>query len=482
MKKVLDFILSFVVPSKMKRYRNLNIFLIVLIFLGCALLCAGVSNLSLEGYVKRNKENFRLFSETFELPSGHEEVLPKFNLDEKTYSIEDFAGENLYEATFNLEDGSEFNLTLVYEPDVYINDLAETEHDDRIIDFNIVDYYNYVPERDSNGKLKEKNMLVIITAELIYYFNNHGYDLYQNAEGGYTRYLESTGWSIVEKKHVLPKDASEISYLDEEKKQLDYSKWTLSAGLGDTTSIDGKTYVAHSTGEDAYFLPASPSEVNLSEWSLACNKDGEITHNGITYKAKTKISRNLHEVFVSENTQRIGVFSLYQASKQGINFANLSGDNKATTDMKLVVEAIGNLMVNMGVSQLENYNTIYAMIFIVVMPLLWTFALWVMSRKFGELTRFKEYYAICSVAYIVPSILTGLFTIVSQPYAFIAQYAMFIQLAFYIFVVYKINNPKTRKDNNNVNPNNKPQEKPVVDLEVKTEKVTEIKSHAAQIE
>jgi hypothetical protein len=217
----------------------------------------------------------------------------------------------------------------------------------------------------------------------------------------------------------------------------------------------------------------------LSEWSLSCKKDDTKTHNGVEYKAKTRINRNLHNVFVSENTQRIGVFSLYQASKMGVNFSDLTGDNKATTDMKLVVEAIGNLMVNTGVSQLENYNTIYAMIFIFIMPILWTFALWVMSRKFGELTRFKEYYAICSVSYIVPSILTALFTVFTQPYAFIAQYAMFIQLAFYIFMVYKINNPK---GNNNTSSTNKTQEKPVVDLNVKTEKVTEIKSNAAQME
>ena len=465
MKKVLDFILSFIVPKKMKRYRNLNIFLIVLIFLGCALLCAGVSNLALEAYVKRNKENFRLFSETYDLPSGNEEVLPKFNLNQKTYSIEDFAGEQkIFETTFTLEDSSELNLTLVYEPDVYINDLSETKHDDRIIEFNIIDYYNYVPERDADGNLKEKNGPI---GEYLDY--------------SYTRYLESTGWSIMESKHVLPKDESEIVYLDTEKKELDYSKWTLSASLGDTTTIGDTTYVAYATGEDAYFLPATSSEVNLSDWSLSCNKDDTITHNGVEYQAKTRINRNLHNVFVSENTQRIGVFSLYQASKMGVNFSDLNGDNKATTDMKLVVEAIGDLMVKTGVSQLENYNTIYAMIFIFIMPLLWTFALWVMSRKFGELTRFKEYYAICAVSYIVPSILTALFTLFSQPYAFIAQYAMFIQLGFYIYMVYKINNPKV-KNNNNTSSTNKIQERPAVDLNVKTEKVTEIKSNAAQME
>ena len=480
MKRILDFILSFVVPSKIKRYRNLNIFLIVLIFLGCSLLCAGVSNLSLERYVKRNKENFRLFSETYDLPSGNEKILPKFTLDESTFEIEDFAGENLYETTFDLEDGSKLNLTLVYEPNVYINDLEETPYDDRIINFNIVDYYNYVPERDANGKLKEKDMLVIITAELIYYFNNHGYDLYQSADGTYTRYLEATGWSIMEKKCVLPKDESEIVYTDETNKTLDYSKWTESAKLGDTKSIGGKTYVAYNTQEDAYYLPATSSEVNsLNSWSLSCDKDGEITHNGVVYKAKTKISRNLHNVFISDATQRIGVFSLYQASKLGINFGDLSGDGKATTDMKLVVEAIGNLMVNMGVSQLSNYNTIYAIIFIVILPLLWTFGLWMMSRKFGELTRVKEYYAICSVSYIFPSVLVALFTIVAQPYAFIAQYAMFVQLAFYIFMVYKINNPKTKKTNND---SGNSRELPVVDLKVETKKVTEIKSQAAQME
>ena len=479
MKRILDFILSFVMPSKIKRYRSLNIFLIVLIFLGCALLCAGVSNLSLERYVKRNKENFRLFSETFELPSGNEEILPKFTLNQTTFEIEDFAGNDLYEATFDLEDGTKLNLTLVYEPDVYINDLEETPYDDRIIDFNIIDYYNYVPERDANGNLREKNMLVIITAELIYYFNNHGYDLNKGADGNYTRYLESTGWSIMEKKCVLPKDESEIVYLDEEKKELDYSKWTVNARLGDVATLGGKTYVAYNTQEDAYFLPATSSEINLSDWSLTCNKDDEITHNGVVYKAKTKISRNLHDVFISEGTQRIGVFSLYQASKLGINFADLNGDGKATTDMKLVVEAIGNLMVNMGVNQLSNYNTIYAIIFIVILPLLWTFGLWMMSRKFGELTRVKEYYAICSVSYIVPSLLVALFTVFAQPYAFIAQYAMFVQLAFYIFMVYKINNPKTKKNDTNLNNSQKAE---TVDLKVETKTVTEIKSRAAQME
>ena len=322
-------------------------------------------------------------------------------------------------------------------------------------------------------------MLVIITAELIYYFNNHGYDLNKGADGNYTRYLESTGWSIMEKKCVLPKDESEIVYLDEEKKELDYSKWTVNARLGDVATLGGKTYVAYNTQEDAYFLPATSSEINLSDWSLTCNKDDEITHNGVVYKAKTKISRNLHDVFISEGTQRIGVFSLYQASKLGINFADLNGDGKATTDMKLVVEAIGNLMVNMGVNQLSNYNTIYAIIFIVILPLLWTFGLWMMSRKFGELTRVKEYYAICSVSYIVPSLLVALFTVFAQPYAFIAQYAMFVQLAFYIFMVYKINNPKTKKNDTNLNNSQKAE---TVDLKVETKTVTEIKSQAAQME
>ena len=75
------------------------------------------------------------------------------------------------------------------------------------------------------------------------------------------------------------------------KKVLDYSKWTLSASLGDTTTINDTTYVAYSTGEDAYFLPASSSEVKLSEWSLSCNKEDTISYNGVEYKAKTRISR-----------------------------------------------------------------------------------------------------------------------------------------------------------------------------------------------
>ena len=49
---------------------DINFFLIVLILLGCAFLCAGGSNLSLDNYVKNNKQSFRLFDETFDYLSS----------------------------------------------------------------------------------------------------------------------------------------------------------------------------------------------------------------------------------------------------------------------------------------------------------------------------------------------------------------------------------------------------------------------------
>ena len=126
MKKFLDFISSFVLPKKMMRYRNINFFIIVLIFLGCMFLCVGTSNLGLTRYIKNNKDSFRLFNEVYDLSSEEKVNLPRFSIDESKSVITNFTiGEevdNVYELSFPLEDNKTLNLTLVYEPNVKIND------------------------------------------------------------------------------------------------------------------------------------------------------------------------------------------------------------------------------------------------------------------------------------------------------------------------------------------------------------------------
>lgn len=494
MKKFLDFISSFVLPKKMMRYRNINFFIIVLIFLGCMFLCVGTSNLGLTRYIKNNKDSFRLFNEVYDLSSEEKVNLPRFSIDESKSVITNFTiGEevdNVYELSFPLEDNKTLNLTLVYEPNVKINDDEATSHDDRILNFDINGYYYHLPKRTQDDELLEQDMLLVITNELIYYIFNHGCDLVKNTDGNYNKYLESTGWNIMETKYVLPANAEEIIYSDAEKKNIDYSKWTKIAKRGEEISIDGVTYKAYDTKEIAYFLPANKDEIvinaygdiDITKWTKLAEKAEETTFvDGVEYSTKTRINNNLHEVFVSDTSTRVGVFSLYQAQNLGINFGDL-GNGVSTIEKKIVVEAIADLMVNSGASQLQYYNFFYALIFILFMPLLWTFATWAMSKKYGELTRFKEYYAICSVAFIVPSIIVALFTFIAQPYCFIAQYAMFLQVAFYIFAVYKINNIN-RKANTpqNPTPSSKPQKEAIIDLKVETTPIQE-RPRSAQME
>ncbi len=495
-KNFLDFILSFIKPKKMIRYRNINLFLIVLIFLGCMLLCAGVSNLSLINYVKRNKENFRLYPEVYNLEYEGGIELPKFSINDETGGMTNFSKgseeDNVYEIKFNLEDGKTLNLTIVYEDKVFVNDDEKTPHDDRLTNFDLNGYYNYLPKRNENGELLEQDMLLIINNELIYYMFNHGTDTIMNESGNYNRYLESTGWDIMESKFTLPKDESEIVY--KEDKTIDYSKWTLTAKRGETVTFGDKTYYAHKTGERAYFLPNGASELvenaygvyDIRKWTrLAANENESVFVEGVEYKAECRLSPNVHEIYVSNSTTRVGVFSLYQAKQLGVNFGDIENGKYPVNPAK-IVEGIATLMVNSGANQLQYYNFFYAIIFIIFMPLLWTFATWAMGKKYGELTRFKEYYAICSVSFIVPSILVALFTIFVQPYAFIAQYAMFIQVAFYIFCIFKMNNvtrkPENKNNNNNGNNNNQPKKEEVVDLEVQTENVQERVARTAQME
>ncbi|MBQ8292840.1 MAG: YIP1 family protein [Bacilli bacterium] len=496
MKNVLDFILSFVLPKKMIRYRNINFFLIVLILLGCAFLCAGGSNLSLDNYVKRNKESFRLYDEIYDLRSEKTVKLPKFTISSETGCLTNFTiGEetdNVYELSFDLEDNKTLNLTLVYEPNVYVNDDEKTPHDDRILNFDLNGYYRHEPKKDENGELLEQDLLFIITNELVYYIFNHGVDLVANADGTYNRYLEYTGWSIMENKHYLPKDATEIFYTDAENSVLDYSKWTVLAKPGETKVVGDKTYTAYDSGEVAYYLPANQEEADainaygdpdVTKWTRVVDKADELVYiGGKEYKSQARINSNLHEVFVSsEGTTRVGVYSLYTAYNLGIELGDL-GNGVSSIDPALMVEAIGNLMVSSGASQLEYYNFFYAVIFIFFMPLLWTFATWVMSRKYGELTRFKEYYAICAISFIVPTILTTILAMTLQPYCYIAQYAMFVQVAFYIFCIYKMNgiNKKNPKNQNNNNTDKK--EEKVIDLKVNPTPVQEKVSRTAQME
>ena len=495
LKKMLDFMLSFIQPKKMIRYRNINLFLTILIFLGCMFLCAGVSNVSLVNYVKRHKENFRLFPEVYDLECNEKVSLPKFTIDEQTGGLTNFTigseKDNVYEIKFNLENNKTLNLTLVYEPNVYVNDNEKTPHDDRLMSFDLNGYYNYQPKRDADGNLLEQDMLIVIHNELIYYMFNHGIDLIPDASGNYNRYLESTGWDIMESKYVLPKDATEIAYTGENNSELDYSKWTTVAKRGEQVVIGEKTYTAHATGERAYYLPASADELVLNaygeydvrKWTkLAENKEEKTFIDGKEYLAASRLNQNLHEIYVSNTTTRVGVFSLSQAKQYGIDFGNLE-NGKYPVDPTIAVVGIANLMVNSGSNQLQMYNFFYALIFILFMPLIWTFATWAMGKKFGELTRFKEYYAICSVSFIVPSIIIALFTIFVEPYAFIAQYAMFAQVAFYIFCIFKMNNVNKKPVKNNPNQDNsKPKKEEVIDLEVKTEKVEEKISRTAQME
>lgn len=495
-KKILDFILSFIQPKKMIRYRSINLFVIVLLFLSCMLMCAGISNISLLNYVKRNKENFRLFPEVYDLQYDGNVSLPKFTIDDKTGGLTNFTigseEDNVYELQFNLKDETKFNLTIVYEPNVYVKDLEHTVHDDRISSFDLNGYYNYIPKRDQNGKLLEKDMLVIIHNELVYYIFNHGFDVEKNETGNYTRYLEITGWDIMEGTYMLPKDASEIAYTDDKQKTLDYYKWSVPAKPGEQVTIGDVKYTA--TYVRSYFLPANETELvpnsydvyDIRKWTkLATNKNETIFLGDEEFKAQPRLKSNIHEIFVSEDKTRVGVFSLYQAKQLDVNFGDLE-NGKYPVNPALVVEGMANLMVNSAANQLQMYNFIYAIIFIIFMPLLWTFATWAMGKKFGELTRFKEYYAICSISFILPSILIALFTVFVEPYVFIAQYAMFVQVAFYIFCIFKMNNqnrkPEKNNDNNKNNNNSNTKKEEVIDLKVNSESIRERISKTAQME
>mgnify|MGYP003571299080 CR=1 FL=1 len=421
MKRFWKFILSFIAPKKMEIHRDMSIFIAIVIFLACALLSAGVPALRIEPLLKKNyltecyafegsydsnlKEEFNLASlPTFELNSSNE-----------AKNIKNYETPTVYDLVYQNSKGDDINLKIVYDFS------ATRDSDITVIDMN--EYLSFVPFNEDHS-LKQRDILVVYTKNILYYIFNHGYTL---------GYIDDKDASL-DKYHYL--------YIET---WLGKENWSLYK-----TKVD----------EDGNISKDANGEINY-----------DLDSNGNkVYKS------NLNQIFTCGNQTSIGIFSYLELSEIKIKFNNFKDVSP--------LEEFTDILVYSSANSVKVYSFILSLFYNVLLPILWVFVMWLVLRKGGELTRFREYYSICACTVILPSIITaivGLFI----PYTVFAKFQLIVSAIWYFVVVSIINTMKKKKQEAKeiVEEPVKPlmEEEKIVTQEIKEIKEEQEKSHVSKI-
>ena len=397
MKKVLKFILTFIVPKKIEAHRDMNLFIAVLMFLLSAVLCAGIGVLRLETVLKNNYlDECYAYEDTYELTLENFDVanLPTFTINEETYKAENIVWPNgveqsVYNLTYKAKEGLDVNLTIVYEFDKTVKDE---------LDFDLDSYLKVVPFNE-NKELVTRDILVVYTQDIFYYIFNRGYTL------SYMAFDQ-------------PLEESHYLYVD---KWAATNQWSMYKVQRDS---NGK--VVTNANNQLIYLPDEENK---------------------------EYNNNINQIFTYGEQQNVGIHSYMELEKNGYNFAKL--ENPIVDYTEISLDACKTMV--------STYGYILSFFYVVVLPILWIFVIWLLMKKNAELTRFREYYSICAASMLLPSLIGGIVTLFI-PYSIIAKVIMFVQAVFYLIVVSRINAVKPNK-------NDKNKKEEVIDIYPEEEKI-----------
>lgn len=406
MKKFFNFILSFILPNKMETHRDMNVFIAILIFFACAIMIAGLPSLTATKIVKeRYLTECYCYENNLDATLVGDVSLPVFELraDNAIKAIDWMGDESkVRNLTYKTKNDKEINVTIVYQ-------LDKTRDDE--LDKEVFDLDAYLSVNPYEGHtLKSQDILIVYTNKIFYYIFNHGYTLnYQSAE----------------KDNI----------------------------------------------EDYHYLNV-PTWAQTGNWSLyqtEVDEEGKIkkdVNGNIIYKTRldennneVKIyQQNINKIFSYDKQTNIGMYSYLELKELGIEVLDLRNSNALNNYCDTVISTC--------VNSIKTTSYILSLFFNVLLPLIWVFVMWLLLHKNGELTRFKEYYAIAASSMILPAILTsiiGLFI----PYTIIARFAFIVNAIFYLTCVLVINNMgrKARLMSQKEKQSQVKEEKEIIDVE-----------------
>lgn len=275
------------------------------------------------------------------------------------------------------------------------------------LDFDLNAYLKVNPF-DANHNLVSRDILVVYTQDIFYYIFNRGYTL------GYSANKEV--------------DLEQYHYLYVE-------KWAM--------TNDWSMYKVQRDSEGKIVKDANGKMIYLPN------------------EEQKEYTNNINHLFTYAGQRNVGIYSYLELENGKFNYAKL--ENPIVDFTEIALDTCTN--------SVSMYGYILSFFYVVVLPLLWVFVIWLLMKKNAEITRFREYYSICAASFLLPSLLGGIVTLFI-PYTLIARIIMIAQAVFYFVVVSRINAAKPNQDNN------KKVKKEVIDVEpeevIKTKPLHEV--------
>ena len=157
---------------------------------------------------------------------------------------------------------------------------------------------------------------------------------------------------------------------------------------------------------------------------------------------------------------------------QGSTYRDANLDFAAYNDTNEFMDAIAMMLAKLYGAVYVSMFTLTCAFMVILLPLVLILVLWLVLRKKGSITKFKEYYNIAGIACIIPTLIAfGVAWFWPQ----IINFYTTAFVVYYLFVIYRINAfPIDYEEKKPIKPATKPQaEKQVEEVEVVEENTTQ---------
>lgn len=426
--KFKQFILSLIIPHRMVRFKDMSIFIsLILLLLGCVVSVFS-SNARMYKYVKNDIVHSD-YSKIIEEDIKIEDVSIKVDNNGKATYTYPKGTNGVYTQTLK-DDKTNYEVTVVFGDVVQDENAKEDDFYRNIYlnNFNIDDFVFY---HQNNRKENTVYLLYLFTD----YSVIHLYDLGQVKEGesyvsNYTSYtlktqsvdpnagifknLLGTGY-VVNENYYLPKDETEV---------------VLSS-------------YASSENNDKY-------NYSVTNWSQAASKDETktLTIDGkeVIVKAMPKHGR----VVNGENYLGINFILPFSMTYQDLQaFGNLEGFklDSFNTSLKTFVDGFFESRVFLQTDSNKGFLLVIAIFIFIIIPVVFALFVWLFTRRRG-MPSFKNYFNIVSIIQFYLAIMffiIGWFVNILQV-TLIIVLGLLMMLWYYVFVIYQITN-RIEKEN-----------------------------------
>lgn len=410
-----DLILSFFLPRKMYRHHNMRFIFSLGIFFGATLILLFSINISTPRFMRKMINTPDFTKNVYEYVETKEEF--------PDYKIDNIGGELCLDC----------NETGISEGNTYrkaIHNILKEKNSSKRIDLTVVFLEDYDPFKDDEGNFHLQNSAFKDVFDLDGYLRQ---DKEENVE--YILY-------------VFTKTSFYYAYNLESGNKANS---VLPMYEYDTTTFEINYYLPDLNNENE-FRKNEYGKWDVSLWTRKVSKDETLEYEGNILSASPKLLPTIREVLVhSEYLYKNIDYTVINDESEQANFKTNENVNEALSQL---VE----LMVLSDANVQKSIYSLFVCVINLIFPFLWVFITWLMSKKF-VMSKFREYYAICSITYLVTSLIgfiLGFFLSFDK----LILILLVMELIYYIVVTFRINtDPKLLEpveDENDKDNSNKP--------------------------